>query len=99
MAEERQEVITFKVPESMKKAMDGIHNRSEFIRNALLMALDNLCPLCKGSGILLPNQRNHWEEFAKSHDLQKCEHCSALHLVCKREPHGHVHDSTDTSGS
>ena len=66
--------------------MRGIPNRSEFIRAAVLTALDNLCPLCKGTGILLPNQKNHWNEFAKHHHVEECETCHAVHLVCPQSP-------------
>lgn len=91
MSDEKPEIITFKVPESLKDAMKGIPNRSEFIRRAILMALDSVCPLCKGTGILLPNQKNHWEEFSKNHAIAECETCSARHLVCKSQPGPLVH--------
>ena len=63
--------------------MRGIPNRSEFIRAAILSALDSVCPLCKGSGILTPDQRKHWVEFAEHHALAECEDCHAVHLVCE----------------
>ena len=59
----KQEIITFKVDEALRRAMQGVQNRSEFIRAAILAALDSVCPLCKGSGILTPDQRKHWETF------------------------------------
>ena len=83
MSQESQKVITFKVPEALEEAMQGIPNRSEFIRTAILAALDQICPLCKGSGILMPNQQKHWSKFAKDHAVEKCGECNALHLVCR----------------
>ena len=59
----KQEIVTFKADEPLLEAMNGIPNRSEFIRAAILSALDSVCPLCKGSGILTPDQRRHWVEF------------------------------------
>jgi len=92
MRAEKQDMITFKVPESIKQALKGIPNRSEFIRTAIMAALDHVCPLCKGTGILFPNQRQHWEHFSKDHRLTECQECHAVHLVCGR-PHGDaVHD-------
>lgn len=85
MNDEKQEVITFKVPESMKEAMKAIPNRSEFIRNAILSALDHVCPLCGGTGILNMEQRNHWNQFLKNHAIEKCQECRAVHLVCNSE--------------
>jgi len=76
------EIITFKVDEALRRAMQGVQNRSEFIRAAILAALDSVCPLCKGSGILTADQRKHWETFSKDHPLRQCDDCHAFHLVC-----------------
>jgi hypothetical protein len=81
----KQEVITFKVDATVAEAMKGIPNRSEFIRSAVLSAFENTCPLCKGQGILSPDQRRHWEAFAKKHSIQECHDCHAFHLVCTLE--------------
>jgi hypothetical protein len=82
-ANRKCEIITFKVDEPLREAMTGIENRSEFIRAAILAALDSVCPLCKGTGILTPDQRKHWQTFAKNHALEECEDCHAVHLVCE----------------
>jgi metal-responsive CopG/Arc/MetJ family transcriptional regulator len=78
-------IITFKAHPSILEAMKGIRNRSEFIRNAVLAALDSACPLCKGTGILTPKQREHWRAFTADHFVQECEECHELHLVCSKE--------------
>ncbi len=91
MSEEKHKVITFKVPEELEDAMKGIPNRSEFIRNAILAALNHLCPLCKGTGILLPNQQKHWEQFTRDHAVEQCDECKAIHLVCKCSPENDLH--------
>jgi hypothetical protein len=95
MANEKAEIITFKVPENLKQAMKGIPNRSEFIRSAILAALDNICPLCKGTGILLPNQKDHWDTFAKHHFVSECKECKAIHLVCEHQHREELHDEPD----
>lgn len=82
MKKPKQEIITFKVPESLRDAMKGIPNRSEFIRHAVLAALESICPLCRGTGVLLPHQKTHWEQFSIDHRLEECEACHAMHLVC-----------------
>ncbi|NQU42732.1 CopG family transcriptional regulator [bacterium] len=79
----KQEVITFKVDHRLAEALGGIQNRSAFIRNAVLAALDGACPLCKGTGILTPAQRIHWQEFAQTHHTVQCHECEAVHLVCE----------------
>jgi len=78
----KQEIITFKVDEALRQAMEGVENRSEFIRSAILASLDSVCPLCKGSGILTPDQRKHWQTFIQNHSLEECDDCHAVHLVC-----------------
>ena len=84
----KSEIITFKVDESLLEAMQGIRNRSSFIRSAVLAALDSTCPLCSGSGILSPSQREHWVQFLNDHAVEKCSDCDELHLVCSHKPTG-----------
>jgi len=95
MKKEKQDIITFKVPESLRDAMKGIPNRSEFIRAAVVAALDSTCPLCKGTGVIMPHQRPHWDLFVSDHHFEECETCSAVHVVCDRGPResAHVHES------
>lgn len=78
----KDEVITFKVDDALARELAGIPNRSEFIRAAILRALENACPLCGGIGILTPDQKRHWESFAEHHSVQKCNDCEANYLVC-----------------
>lgn len=91
MSYDKSDIISFKVPESFKEALKGIPNRSEFIRNAVLAALGSVCPLCKGAGILLPNQKEHWDRFARDHRFEECEQCKAIHLVCPHHKIGDFH--------
>jgi hypothetical protein len=86
MPNTKAEVISFKADQALLQALEGIPNRSEFIRGAILAALDGVCPLCQGTGILTPQQKTHWQEFARHHHLQRCGHCQALHLVCPGQP-------------
>ena len=75
-------IITFKAEESLINAMQGIPNRSAFIRSAILAALDSACPLCRGTGVLSPNQRQHWQDFAEKHPVITCDDCNERRLVC-----------------
>ena len=81
----KSEIITFKADEALVQALDGVANRSQFIRDAVLAALENACPLCGGSGILSANQKRHWGRFARDHSVRKCKTCHELHLVCSRQ--------------
>ena len=82
MDKTKHEIITFKADASLLKAMKGIPNRSEFIRNAILSSLDSACPLCKGTGILTPHQKIHMDSFLTDHFLEECHECNELHLIC-----------------
>lgn len=81
----KEEIITFKVDERLAEAMSGIDNRSAFIRNAILAALGNTCPVCRGSGILTVSQQSHWDEFTRHHRVAECSECHESHLVCEHE--------------
>ncbi len=82
MTRSKIDVITFKVDGALRKALEGIPNRSEFIRAAILASLDSVCPLCNGTGILTANQRHHWNAFAHTHALEECAHCHERRIVC-----------------
>jgi hypothetical protein len=82
----KSEVISFKVDESLREALDGIPNRSRFIRNAIVAALESSCPLCKGTGVLSPQQKKHWDSFAVDHSVKECRQCHEFHLVCGAQP-------------
>ena len=76
------EVITFKADRELLQAMKGINNRSAFIRQAILAALESTCPMCNGTGVLTPSQQNHWQQFSAHHHVETCESCSETHIVC-----------------
>ncbi len=74
--------LTFKVDPALAEILRQVPNRSEFVRAAVLSALESTCPLCKGTGILSPRQRDHWAEFARNHAMAECGDCHEFHLVC-----------------
>jgi len=80
----KSDIITFKVDGALADELGKVPNKSAFIRNAVLAALDATCPLCQGSGILSPSQRKHWQDFAREHRVLECTDCHELHIVCER---------------
>lgn len=78
----QQRILTFKADAALVAAMEGIPNRSEFIRGAILAALDGACPLCHGTGVLSSGQQEHWREFSRSHAVETCSDCHESRLVC-----------------
>ena len=91
MGNRKQETITLKVDETFLDALKGVSNRSEFIRSAVLAALESTCPLCGGTGNLTPNQKTHWDSFAVSHSLDECTDCHEMRIVCEKQPVRPVH--------
>ncbi|MCX7046130.1 MAG: CopG family transcriptional regulator [Candidatus Sumerlaeota bacterium] len=95
----KHEIITFKAEDSLAEAMARIPNRSEFIRAAVLAALDNVCPLCMGSGILTPDQRRHWDAFAKDHQIETCGDCNGVEITCSSHKAEALHKRPAKSSS
>jgi len=92
MARAKQSIVTFKVEGSLMDSLRGIPNRSAFIRTAILAALENMCPLCQGTGILTPEQKTHWKTFATDHTVRECAECHEWHLVCAHEHEPGAHE-------
>ena len=90
MSTDKSETISFKVDPSLMALLSGVENRSEFIRSALLAALNNACPLCNGSGILRPQQRHLWDEFTASHPREECGRCHVHVFTCEGKPLDHA---------
>lgn len=86
MNKKKQEIITFKADDALMKVMKGMPNRSEFIRNAILASLKSICPVCKGTGVLTPHQKEHMDELLVDHTLEECETCHEIHMVCHHVP-------------
>jgi hypothetical protein len=86
MLRNKDEVISFKVGSALARAIRRLPNRSEFIRAAVLSAMDHACPLCQGTGIMSPEQKKHWDAFARDHTVKHCQECDALYLTCASVP-------------
>lgn len=80
----RQCIVTFKVNDDLLAVIKEIPNRSEFIRAAIMTALENVCPLCSGTGLLTPKQKEHWESFSRDHTLKRCDDCQEIFIECAR---------------
>jgi hypothetical protein len=94
MRRHKAELITFKVDASLVEALKGVENRSQFIRCAVLDALEGKCPLCGGTGILTPNQKRHWGALKSDHVVKECGECHELQLVCSHRAAKTTHGAT-----
>jgi hypothetical protein len=81
----KTEIVTFKVDGALLEALKGVPNRSDFIRSALMTALESTCPVCKGTGTLTQCQKDHWRQFVQHHSVEECTECETVHLVCELE--------------
>ncbi len=79
MALPKQEIITFKVDHELGQMLASLPNRSAFIRQAVLAALHNACPLCMGTGQISVPQKRHWENLVAHYHLERCGICHAIH--------------------
>lgn len=82
MSSHKEEIISFKADGLLANKLRSVPNRSDFIRNAILSALGNACPLCGGSGRLSEGQRLHWERFAEHHGMRHCDSCEEFYISC-----------------
>lgn len=81
----KERTITFKADDDLYNLLDSIPNKSEFIRNSIYMAMNNICPLCNGTGILNSCQQKHWDAFEKHHHLTRCSECNSVFLSCDND--------------
>jgi hypothetical protein len=75
--------VTFKVDAALHDALKNIPNRSDFIRRAVVAALEVTCPLCQGTGVMTPGQKQHWDDFATDHRVTECDDCHEIRLICE----------------
>jgi hypothetical protein len=83
---QKRSIISFEADAGLARILGKVPNRSEFIRSAVLSALDSACPLCGGTGTLSVDQRRHWQSFQDHHRLERCDDCRAVRVVCDAAP-------------
>jgi hypothetical protein len=83
MPKSKTDLITFKVEPSLAELINLMPNKSDFIRKAVLASLKSTCPLCQGTGVLTPQQQEHWGNFTEHHKVERCSDCNAIHLLCE----------------
>lgn len=78
----KETVISFKADAALEEALRLVENRSEFIRAAVMAALEGACPLCQGTGHLTAGQRKHWLQFERTHAVRQCPDCRETVIEC-----------------
>ncbi len=80
----KDRIITFKVDSEVEEILSRIPNKSEFIRASILQAIDCVCPVCNGTGIINHKQKKHWDEFLINHSVKRCGECDELYITCNK---------------
>jgi hypothetical protein len=81
----KADTVTFKVDPNLLEILQTMPNRSEFIRSAILNALEHVCPLCSGTGVLTPAQKRCWDKFSQNHEIKKCSENDQIQIFCNVE--------------
>ncbi len=68
-------VVAFKVEDDLAAFLDGLPNKSEFIRRAIHAQLGIACPLCRGTGKVTAETHDHFKGFIAKWELHSCESC------------------------
>jgi len=92
MAGKKSAIVTFKADPALYEVLQRLPNRSEFIRAAILTALENTCPLCGGTGVLTVSQQQHWASLLSGHTIERCSDCREPYLVCQHEQTASTHE-------
>lgn len=68
-------VVAFKVEPELAQFLDGLPNKSEFIRRAIYSQLGIACPLCHGTGSVTQETHDRFASFLEKFDLHHCQCC------------------------
>ena len=93
--EKKSAVITFKAEDELLAALEKVPNKSQFIRAAVLNALEETCPLCGGAGFLNERQLKHWKSFMREHTVHRCGRCDGLEIECRHHTAENKEDCAD----
>ena len=68
-------VVAFKVEEDLAEFLNGLPNKSDFIRRAIYSQLGVVCPLCQGAGSVTKEKHDHFAAFLEKWDIHQCGSC------------------------
>jgi hypothetical protein len=77
-------VVAFKVEEDLANFLNGLPNKSEFIRRAIYSQLGIACPLCRGTGSVSKETHDHFAAFIEKWELHQCQGCGDEFAVPKQ---------------
>jgi hypothetical protein len=68
-------VVAFKVEEQLAEFLNGLPNKSAFIRKAIAAQMSIACPLCNGSGQVSRWMHDNYLPLLQKWNSQKCAGC------------------------
>lgn len=71
----KSKIVAFKVEEDLAEFLDGLPNKSDFIRKAILAQFGMTCPLCTGSGVVPRGVHDHFKPVIQQNSQRPCEKC------------------------
>ncbi len=74
-------VVSFKVEAELARLLNGLPNKSAFIRKAIAAQLGTACPLCQGQGTVTRDVHEHFLTLAHDSRLQPCAACGGELLL------------------
>ncbi len=81
----KDSVVAFKVEADLAQFLNGLPNKSDFIRRAVYAQLGVACPLCKGSGNVSKETHDQFKTFLARWDLHQCTECGDEFALPKQE--------------
>lgn len=71
----KESIVAFKVERELAAILNGLPNKSAFIRRAIVAQLSMACPLCNGSGVLPKGLHDHYVAMLPRISKHSCDGC------------------------
>lgn len=71
----RSATVAFKADEGLAALLNGLPNKSAFIREAIAARLGICCPLCMGKGVLPRGLHDHYVALLNARHFHACDDC------------------------
>ncbi|MSR31427.1 MAG: hypothetical protein EXR99_07975 [Gemmataceae bacterium] len=68
-------VVAFKVEKELADLLNGLPNKSAFIRKAIASQLGVACPLCKGAGVVSRGVNDRFSPILEQFQHASCDSC------------------------
>ena len=81
MSQNKQTVVSFRVDQHLADILNGLPDKSAFIREAIMLRFYALCPFCNGRGVL-PQTIAEWlQGKLPTYESMECECCHYFYPV------------------